>query len=60
MKTEQTFEDFLEEVKKESPDFVESMGVEYSKNMWNAQKVIQAQMLTVKKPLQAVQLQKDV
>lgn len=49
MKTEQTFEDFLEEVKKESPDFVESMGVEYFRNMWNTQKVMQAQMLTVKK-----------
>lgn len=49
MKTEQTFEDFLEEVKKESPDFVESMGVEYFKNMWTTQKVMQAQMLAVKK-----------
>lgn len=49
MKTEQTFEDFLEEVKKESPDFVESMGVEYFRNMWETQKVMQAQMLAVKK-----------
>lgn len=49
MKTEQTFEDFLEEVKKESPDFVEGMGVEYFKNMWKAQKTMQAQMLAVKK-----------
>lgn len=49
MKTEQTFEDFLGEVKKESPDFVESMGIEYFRNMWNTQKVMQAQMLAVKK-----------
>ena len=33
MKTEQTFEDFLEEVEKEAPDFVKSMGVEYFKNI---------------------------
>lgn len=49
MKTEQTFEDFLGEIEKESPDFVKSMGVEYFKNIWETQKAMRAQMISFKK-----------
>ena len=49
MKTEQTFEDFLEEVKKDAPEFVASMGVEYFKDVWKTQRVVQAQTLAVRK-----------
>lgn len=44
----QTFEDFLESLRKESPEFVESMGVEYFKNIWDGHKAIEAQILAIR------------